>query len=113
MGKLEETSDSGRDQATEEAMTDELGMSVQRIVAEYMKIAFADISKYVEFGQQDMPMFTEEGKPINDPDAFVEDMLGVEPDDWQQEVLYALAQNCLVSVRSGQGVGKTAMEYGR
>lgn len=27
-------------------------MSVQRIVAEYMKIGFADISEYVEFGQQ-------------------------------------------------------------
>ncbi|OUQ88888.1 hypothetical protein B5G50_08225 [Brevibacillus brevis] len=40
----------------------------------------------------------------------VEDMLGVEPDDWQQEVLYALAQNRLVSVRSGQGVGKMALE---
>lgn len=46
----------------------------------------------------------------DDPVAFVEDMLGVEPDDWQQEVLYALAQNRLVSVRSGQGVEKTALE---
>lgn len=50
-----------------EAMTDELGVSVQRIIAEYMKIAFADISEYVEFGQQDVPMFTEEGGPILDP----------------------------------------------
>lgn len=32
-----------------EAMTDELGMSVQRVVAEYMKNAFVDISEYVEF----------------------------------------------------------------
>ncbi|MFF2529816.1 terminase small subunit [Brevibacillus sp. NPDC058079] len=52
-----------------EAMTDEFGMSVQRIVAEYMKIAFADISEYVEFGQQDIPMCTEEGQPINDPET--------------------------------------------
>ncbi|WP_103110803.1 terminase small subunit [Brevibacillus reuszeri] len=50
-----------------EAMADELGVSVQRIIAEYMKIAFADISEYVEFGQQDVPMFTEEGDPILDP----------------------------------------------
>ncbi|MEJ8547180.1 terminase small subunit [Brevibacillus borstelensis] len=50
-----------------EAMADDLGVSVQRIIAEYMKIAFADISEYVEFGQQDVPMFTEEGAPILDP----------------------------------------------
>ncbi|MED2007017.1 terminase small subunit [Brevibacillus borstelensis] len=52
-----------------EAMVDDLGMSVQRIIAEYMKIAFADISEYVEFGQQDVPMFTEEGAPIIDPET--------------------------------------------
>lgn len=46
----------------------------------------------------------------DDPVAFVEDMLGVEPDDWQREVMHALAHNRLVSVRSGQGVGKTALE---
>ncbi|MCC8434124.1 terminase small subunit [Brevibacillus sp. M2.1A] len=52
MGEFEETSDSGRDQAIEISNDSELGMSVQRIVAEYMKIGFADISEYVEFGQQ-------------------------------------------------------------
>ncbi|ATF11969.1 hypothetical protein A616_08185 [Brevibacillus brevis X23] len=46
----------------------------------------------------------------DDPVAFVEDMLGVEPDDWLQEELYALAQKRLVSVRSGQGIGKTVLE---
>lgn len=50
-----------------EAMVDDLGVGVQRVIAEYMKIAFADISEYVEFGQQDVPMFTEEGAPIIDP----------------------------------------------
>ncbi|KNB70125.1 hypothetical protein ADS79_26885 [Brevibacillus reuszeri] len=50
-----------------EAIVDDLGVGVQRVIAEYMKIAFADISEYVEFGQQEVPMFTEEGMPINDP----------------------------------------------
>ncbi|NGP60071.1 cell division protein FtsK [Paenibacillus thiaminolyticus] len=52
-----------------DAMVEELGVGVQRIIAEYMKIAFADISEYVEFGQQDVPMFTEDGEPINDPET--------------------------------------------
>lgn len=46
----------------------------------------------------------------DDPVAFVEDMLGVEPDEWQKKVLTDLANGRLVSVRSGQGVGKTALE---
>lgn len=50
-----------------EAVVEDLGVGVQRVIAEYMKIAFADISEYVEFGQQDVPMFTEEGTPILDP----------------------------------------------
>lgn len=47
---------------------------------------------------------------VDDPVAFVEDILEVEPDDWQKEVLRDIANNPRVSVRSGQGVGKTAME---
>ncbi|WP_103110736.1 terminase small subunit [Brevibacillus reuszeri] len=50
-----------------DALVDDLGVGVQRIIVEYMKIAFADITEYVEFGQQEVPMFTEEGMPINDP----------------------------------------------
>lgn len=46
----------------------------------------------------------------DDPEAFVEDILEVEPDDWQRKVLRDVAENRLVSVRSGQGVGKTALE---
>ncbi|MED1790811.1 phage terminase large subunit [Brevibacillus laterosporus] len=46
----------------------------------------------------------------DDPVAFVEDILNVEPDEWQKEVLTDLANNKRVSVRSGQGVGKTALE---
>ncbi|KAA0784306.1 DEAD/DEAH box helicase family protein [Bacillus sp. BB56-3] len=47
---------------------------------------------------------------VDDPVAFVEDILGVEPDPWQKEVLHDIANHSHVSVRSGQGVGKTAME---
>ncbi|MGH0487871.1 DEAD/DEAH box helicase family protein [Bacillus mycoides] len=47
---------------------------------------------------------------VDDPVAFVEDILEVEPDPWQKEVLNDIANHSHVSVRSGQGVGKTAME---
>ncbi|PFC85159.1 terminase B [Bacillus anthracis] len=46
----------------------------------------------------------------DDPVAFAEDMLGFYPDEWQQKVLMDLAQSPKVSVRSGQGVGKTGLE---
>lgn len=47
---------------------------------------------------------------IDVPVDFVEDMLGASPDGWQQDVLNDLASHSRVSVRSGQGVGKTALE---
>ncbi|MFI8709952.1 DEAD/DEAH box helicase family protein [Bacillus sp. NPDC077411] len=47
---------------------------------------------------------------VDDPVAFVEDILEAEPDEWQRNVLYDIANHPRVSVRSGQGVGKTAME---
>ncbi len=46
------------------------------------------------------------------PAAFFEDILGIVPDDWQRDVLNDLQQSSRVSVRSGQGVGKTALEAG-
>lgn len=46
----------------------------------------------------------------DDPVAFVEDILQATPDEWQRDTLNGLAQNPKVSVRSGQGVGKTALE---
>lgn len=46
----------------------------------------------------------------DDPVAFAEDMLGFYPDEWQRNVLYDLANYPRVSVRSGQGVGKTGLE---
>jgi phage terminase large subunit len=46
----------------------------------------------------------------NDPCAFAEDMLGFTPEPYQQAVLNDLAHHPMVSVRSGQGVGKTGLE---
>lgn len=46
----------------------------------------------------------------DDPVAFAEDILNFYPDDWQADVLNDLARNPFVSVRSGQGVGKTGLE---
>jgi phage terminase large subunit len=46
----------------------------------------------------------------DDPKAFAEDILNMEPDEWQDNVFYDLAHYPKVSVRSGQGVGKTALE---
>lgn len=44
----------------------------------------------------------------NDPVAFVREVLGVEPDDWQKEFLEAVAAgNRKISIRSGHGVGKS------
>ena len=43
------------------------------------------------------------------PDLFVREVLGAEPDDWQTEVMLAVASGeRRVSIRSGHGVGKTA-----
>src|SRR5699024_2698076 len=46
----------------------------------------------------------------DDPVAFAEDILKFYPDTWQENVLRDLAHNPFVSVRSGQGVGKTGLE---
>ncbi|KIL35155.1 cell division protein FtsK [Cohnella kolymensis] len=44
----------------------EIGMNVQRVLLEYMKIAFTDITDLLDFGQKDEPLFTDEG-PAMDP----------------------------------------------
>lgn len=46
----------------------------------------------------------------DNPVWFAEDMLDFYPDPWQKDVLMDLAQSPKVSVRSGQGVGKTGLE---
>lgn len=46
----------------------------------------------------------------DDPVAFAIDMLGFDPDDWQREAFKDVAEANYVSIRSGQGVGKTSFE---
>ena len=46
------------------------------------------------------------------PVDFFREILRMNPDEWQEEVLGDLAQYSKISVRSGQGVGKTALEAG-
>lgn len=46
----------------------------------------------------------------DNPVWFAEDMLGFVADSWQSDVLMDLAKHPKVSVRSGQGVGKTGLE---
>ena len=45
-----------------------------------------------------------------DPVAFMREVLLYEPDPWQKEVAMAFVHNKWVTVRSGQGVGKTALQ---
>ncbi len=47
---------------------------------------------------------------IRYPVLFVRQVLNAEPDDWQAEALQALADYPRVAIRSGHGVGKTALE---
>jgi len=45
-----------------------------------------------------------------DPVLFCEEIINFKPDDWQSNVMMDIAEHRLVSVRSGQGVGKTGIE---
>ncbi|ETT55203.1 hypothetical protein BSK66_31210 [Paenibacillus odorifer] len=61
-----------------EQMTAELGLSVHRVIAEYLKIAFADTTDYVDFGTNeepvigmDGPVYDEEGDPVTKTVSFV------------------------------------------
>jgi len=49
-------------------------------------------------------------KYISCPDVFVRRVLDVNADEWQQEALKALGNKPRVAIRSGHGVGKTALE---
>jgi hypothetical protein len=46
----------------------------------------------------------------NDPVRFVREIIGAEPDAYQAAILADLAEHPAVAVRSGHGVGKTAVE---
>lgn len=50
-----------------ELRTSELGLDAQRVIAEYMKIAFADITDLLEFGQKEEQILDGDGKPVPDP----------------------------------------------
>jgi phage terminase small subunit len=45
----------------------ELGLDIQRVIAEYMKIAFADISDVVSFGKKKVPLTDKKGNIVEDP----------------------------------------------
>ena len=45
-----------------------------------------------------------------DPVLFFREVLEFEPDDWQAEAASKLADHPRVTIRSGQGVGKTGFE---
>lgn len=49
--------------------TAELGLHVQRVIAEYMKIAFADITDILDFGQKEEKVLDDQGNPIPDPET--------------------------------------------
>lgn len=44
------------------------------------------------------------------PVHFVEDLIGVTPDEEQAKILQSVADNSMTSVRSGHGIGKSAVE---
>ena len=44
------------------------------------------------------------------PVLYAEEVLKFRPDEWQQSALMDLAENPKVTIRSGQGVGKTGLE---
>ncbi|APB70963.1 cell division protein FtsK [Paenibacillus polymyxa] len=52
-----------------EMMIDEVGLNAQRVLMEYMKIAFANITDYVEFGQKEEDVLGLGGEPVLDPDT--------------------------------------------
>lgn len=56
--------------------------------------------------------FLDESIPLwqHDPVMFMREVLLFEPDEWQMEVAYDLRDYPRVSVKSGQGVGKTGVE---
>ena len=56
--------------------------------------------------------FLDESIPIwaDNPVIFFQEVLNFTPDDWQREAADDLAHNPKVSIKSGQGVGKTGLE---
>lgn len=63
-----------------------------------------DDIQFYEFLDESIPLWR------NDPVMFFREVLGFEPDEWQAEAARDLAANPKVSIKSGQGVGKTGLE---
>ena len=63
-----------------------------------------DDIQFSEFLDESIPLWR------NDPLMFFREVLGFEPDEWQAEAARDLAANPKVSIKSGQGVGKTGLE---
>src|SRR5690625_4698337 len=58
----------------------------------------------IEFFKKKIPIYRKE------PWTFAEEVVNFIPDTWQKEVLKDIVDHTHVSVRSGQGVGKTGLE---
>lgn len=52
-----------------EHYTEELGLDIKRIIAEWMKIAFADTGDYLEFGNREFPLHNKKGAPLLDKEG--------------------------------------------
>ena len=63
-----------------------------------------DDIQFSEFLDESIPLWR------NNPVMFFREVLGFEPDEWQAEAARDLAANPKVSIKSGQGVGKTGLE---
>lgn len=57
-----------------------------------------------KFFRKKIPQYRE------NPVLFAREVLQFEPDDWQKKALMDLAENPKVTIKSGQGVGKTSLE---
>jgi phage terminase small subunit len=52
-----------------EQYTEELGLDIKRIIAEWMKIAFADTGDYLDFGNREFPLHNKKGEPVLDKEG--------------------------------------------
>ena len=63
-----------------------------------------DDIQFSEFLDESIPLWRD------DPVMFFREVLSFEPDEWQAQAARDLAANPKVSIKSGQGVGKTGLE---
>ena len=49
-------------------------------------------------------------RSYHNPNVFVREALGITPEDWQARAMDAVAKHDRVSIRSGHGIGKTALQ---